>query len=126
MAEEDKAIIDELEKLWDKFSQTEIAVKYQSELQKFKEWLSTMGPKLLMARAKEAAGRGNPVARDYTLDYALGMLRRGGERVLVNMFAAYLVERGVASQYYLIKNKLVAGGESIATWLRVLRALQKS
>lgn len=125
MAGEDRMIAAEMDRLWDKFSNTGIAKRYQGELQPFKEWLSKMGPRLLLARARDAASRGNPVAKDYTHDYAVGMLKRGGERVLVNMFAAWLVERGVVSQYYLIKNKLVAGGESIATWLRVMRSLEE-
>lgn len=126
MAQEEKTILDELNKLWERFSETDIARKFQTELGAFREWLQEMGPKLLLARARDAAQRGNPVARDYSVDYAMGMLKRGAERVLVNMFAAWLVERGKVSQYYLIRNKLVAGGESIATWLRVLRNLNKA
>ncbi|MEZ0249012.1 MAG: hypothetical protein ABWJ97_07035 [Thermoproteus sp.] len=123
---EDRMIIDELNRYWDKFSQTPIAQRFQDELPRFRRWLEEIGPKLLMARARDAASKGNPVARDYIVDYAMGMLKRGGERVLVNMFAAWLVEKGAVSQYFLIRNKLVAGGESIATWLRALRALNKS
>ncbi len=119
-------IADELNRYWDRFSQTPIAQAFQKELPEFKKWLEDIGPKLLLARAREAAAKGNPVAKDYAVDYAMGMLKRGGERVLVNMFAAWLVERRVVSQYYLIRNKLVAGGESIATWLRALRGLNKA
>lgn len=123
---EDRMIADELDRYWDKFAQTPIAQAFQKELPEFKKWLAEMGPKLLLERARQAAAKGNPVAKDYVVDYAMGMLKRGGERVLVNMFAAWLVERGAASQYYLIRNKLVAGGESIATWLRALRGLNKA
>jgi len=81
-----------------------------------------MGLSLLALRAREAAEKGNPVARDYPSEYIKGLVRRGQAKILVNMFAAYLVHRELAT-HWLIKNKLVAGGESIATWLRLLRKL---
>jgi len=123
---EGRMVADELARYWDKFVETPIAKQFQKDLPGFRKWLEDIGPRLMLARAREAAAKGNPVAKDYVVDYAMGMLRRGGERVLVNMFAAWLVENKLVSQYYLIKNKLVAGGESIATWLRALRGLDKA
>jgi hypothetical protein len=113
----------ELRQYWDQFLNSKIAKEYNKEVTMFEKWLRRMGGKLLMLRAREAADRGNPVAKDYPVQYITGLIRRGQAKILVNMFAAYLVEKGMATQYYLIKNKYVAGGESIATWLRVLRKM---
>lgn len=113
----------ELKQYWSQFLDSTIAKKYEKEVAKFEKWLKDVGGKLLAQRAKEAAERGNPVARDYPTQYITGLIRRGQAKILVNMFAAYLVQRGKATQYFLIKNKYVAGGESIATWLRLLRKL---
>lgn len=43
----------------------------------------------------------------------------------VNAYYAYLVFRGYTSAYRLMKDKYVAGGESIYTWLRMYRAYAK-
>ena len=43
----------------------------------------------------------------------------------LNAYYAYLVYRGYTSAYKLMKNKVVAGGESIYTWLRMYRELLK-
>lgn len=42
-------------------------------------------------------------------------------RAKLNSYYAYLVYKGYASAYKLMKNKVVAGGESIYTWLRMYR-----
>jgi hypothetical protein len=117
------SILKELMQYWHLFTETSIAKAYREEVAKFEKWLKETGLALLTLRAREAAEKGNPVARDYPLEYIKGLIRRGQVKILVNMFAAYLVHRGLATQYWLIKNKLVAGGESIATWLRLLRKL---
>jgi hypothetical protein len=44
-------------------------------------------------------------------------------RAKINSFYAYLVYRGYVSAYRLMKDKCVAGGESIYTWLRMYRDL---
>jgi len=44
-------------------------------------------------------------------------------RARVNAFYAYLVFKGYVSAYRLLKDKVVAGGESIYTWLRLYREL---
>ena len=117
------SVLKELMQYWHLFTETSIAKAYREEVAKFEKWLKETGLALLTLRAQEAAEKGNPVARDYPLEYIKGLIRRGQVKILVNMFAAYLVHRGLATQYWLIKNKLVAGGESIATWLRLLRKL---
>ena len=66
---------------------------------KFERWVREMGLSLLALRAREAAEKGNPVARDYPSEYIKGLIRRGQAKILVNMFAAYLVHRGLATQY---------------------------
>lgn len=116
-------VLKELKKYWPYFASTDIAKAFHTELEKFETWLREVGTKLLAARARQAAERGNPVARDYPERYAAGLVKRGQARILVNMFAAYLVHRGLTTQYWLIRNKYVAGGESIATWLRLLRQI---
>ncbi|WP_148682333.1 hypothetical protein [Pyrobaculum neutrophilum] len=113
----------ELRRYWAQFENSDIAKAYRGEVDKFERWVREVGTRLIALRVREAAERGNPVARDYPEEYAKGLIRRGQGKVLVNMFAAYLVQRGLATQYWLIKNKFVAGGESIATWLRLLRKL---
>ncbi|MEM1598047.1 MAG: hypothetical protein QW598_05555 [Pyrobaculum sp.] len=117
------SVLKELELYWRHFLDSDIAKAYCKEVEAFKEWLRDVGVRLLALRAREAAERGNPVARDYPEQYVRGLVRRGQSKVLVNMFAAYLVMRGLATQYWLIRKKYVAGGESIATWLRLLRKL---
>ena len=44
----------------------------------------------------------------------------------INSFYAYLVYKGYVSAYRLMKDKYVAGGESIYTWLRMYRRLLSS
>ncbi len=44
-------------------------------------------------------------------------------RARLNAFYAYLVFRGYVSAYRLLKDKIVAGGESLYTWLRLYREL---
>lgn len=44
-------------------------------------------------------------------------------RAKVNAYYAYLVYRGYYTAYSMIKNKLVAGGESLYTWIRMYRSL---
>jgi hypothetical protein len=117
------SVLKELMRYWRRFIETDIAKAYREEVTKFEKWLKETGLTLLTLRARESAEKGNPVARDYPLEYIKGLIRRGQTKILVNMFAAYLVYRGLATQYWLIKNKFVAGGESIATWLRLLRKL---
>ncbi len=114
-------VLRELMQHWRHFVDTDIAKAYRDEVAKFERWVREMGLGLLALRAREAAEKGNPVARDYPSEYIKGLIRRGQAKILVNMFAAYLVHRGLATQYWLIKNKFVAGGESIATWLRLLK-----
>ncbi len=46
-------------------------------------------------------------------------------RAKINAYYAYLVFRGYTTVYKLIKNKFVAGGESVYTWLRLYRDLMK-
>jgi len=116
-----ESVLKEIEKYWPHFLESDLAKGYRDEVEKFRAWLKTVGVRLFSLRAREAAERGNPVARDYPEEYIKGLVRRGGARVLVNLFAAYLVQAKVVSQYYLIKNKYVAGGESIATWIRLLK-----
>jgi len=41
----------------------------------------------------------------------------------LNSYYAYLVYRGYVSAYRLMKDKYVAGGESIYTWLRMYRKI---
>ena len=41
----------------------------------------------------------------------------------LNAFYAYLVYKGYVSAYRLMRDKYVAGGESIYTWLRMYREL---
>ncbi|RFA94172.1 hypothetical protein [Pyrobaculum aerophilum] len=119
-----ESVLKELKQYWGQFVSTDIAKAFQNELENFERWLKDVGVKLLSARAREAAERGNPVAKDYPEQYVKGLVRRGQAKVLVNMFAAYIVHKGLATQYWLIRNKYVAGGESIATWLRLLRKIQ--
>jgi hypothetical protein len=109
------SVLKELMRYWRHFIETDIAKAYREEVTKFEKWLKETGLTLLTLRARESAEKGNPVARDYPLEYIKGLVRRGQTK--------YLVHRGLATQYWLIKNKLVAGGESIATWLRLLRKL---
>lgn len=116
-------LLKELKQYWPHFENADIAKAYHDELEKFETWIKEVGLKLLALRAKEAAEKGNPVARDYPEEYIKGLIRRGQAKILVNMFAAYLVSKGKATQYWLIKNKFVAGGESIATWIRLLKKI---
>jgi hypothetical protein len=44
-------------------------------------------------------------------------------RAKINAYYAYLVYRGYTSAYNILKNKLVAGGESLYTWIRMYRSL---
>ncbi len=44
-------------------------------------------------------------------------------RAKLNSFYAYLVYRGHVSAYRLMRSKLVAGGESVYTWLRMYREI---
>ena len=118
-----ESILKELKQYWGQFTSTDIAKAFNAELEKFEKWLREVGVKLFSIRAREAAERGNPVARDYPEQYIKGLVRRGQAKILVNMFAAYLVHNGLTTQYWLIRNKYVAGGESIATWLRLLRKI---
>ncbi|WP_243675662.1 hypothetical protein [Vulcanisaeta distributa] len=41
----------------------------------------------------------------------------------LNSYYAYLVYKGYVSAYRLMKDKYVAGGESIYTWLRAYRKI---
>ncbi|MHB9301908.1 hypothetical protein [Thermofilum pendens] len=43
------------------------------------------------------------------------------ERAKLNAFYAFLVYRGYVSAYKIMKSKLVAGAESLYTWLRIYR-----
>ncbi|NPA22939.1 MAG: hypothetical protein GXO23_01385 [Crenarchaeota archaeon] len=47
-------------------------------------------------------------------------------RAKLNAYYAYLVFRKHASAYKLMKSKVVAGGESLYTWLRMYRDVMKS
>lgn len=44
-------------------------------------------------------------------------------RAKVNAYYAYLVYRGYVTAYSILKGKLVAGGESLYTWIRMYRSL---
>jgi len=44
-------------------------------------------------------------------------------RAKINAYYAYLVYRGYVSAYSVLKSKLVAGGESLYTWIRMYRSL---
>lgn len=44
-------------------------------------------------------------------------------RAKKNSFFAFLVQRGYVSSYRVMRDKLVAGGESLYTWLRMYREL---
>ncbi len=44
-------------------------------------------------------------------------------RAKTNAFYAYLVYKGYITAYKAMREKLVAGGESLYTWLRMYRAL---
>ncbi|GEM_PF-546385 len=46
-------------------------------------------------------------------------------RAKINAYYAYLVFKGYTTVYRLIRNKFVAGGESIYTWLRLYRDIAK-
>ena len=48
------------------------------------------------------------------------------DRAKLNAFYAFLVFRGYASAYAILRSGLVAGGESIYTWLRLYRDLMGS
>ena len=96
------SVLKELMQYWRLFTETSIAKAYREEVAKFEKWLKETGLALLTLRAREAAEKGNPVARDYPLEYIKGLIRRGQVKILVNMFAAYLVHRGLATQYWLI------------------------
>ena len=49
--------------------------------------------------------------------------RKNVVRAKLNAFYAFLVYRGYFSTYKLLKSKLVSGGESIYTWLRMYREI---
>jgi hypothetical protein len=99
-----ESLLKELMQYWRHFVETDIAKAYRGEVARFEKWIKETGLRLLAARAQEAAARGNPVAREYPWEYVKGLIRRGQGKILVNMFAAYLVHRGLATQYWLIKN----------------------
>ncbi|GAB6947463.1 hypothetical protein JCM16161A_15930 [Vulcanisaeta sp. JCM 16161] len=46
-----------------------------------------------------------------------------GDRAKLNAFYAFLVFRGYTTAYRVLRDRLVAGGESIYTWLRLYREL---
>ena len=46
-----------------------------------------------------------------------------GDRAKLNAFYAFLVFKGYASAYAMLRSGFVAGGESIYTWLRLYRDL---
>ncbi|KUO80686.1 MAG: hypothetical protein RXN89_04105 [Vulcanisaeta sp.] len=60
----------------------------------------------------------------YAYHMALLMAKSDKPNVIkakLNSYYAYLVYRGYVSAYRLMKDKYVAGGESIYTWLRMYR-----
>ncbi len=114
-------LLRELDSLWQKFLSHPIAATFSQHVPTFREWLRDRGVQIILSKAVGAASRGSSVAQNWAEEYAVGLVRRGGDRVLVNLFAAWLVHNNITTQYHLIKRKYVAGGESIATWLRVLR-----
>ncbi len=110
-----------MESLWPEFLLQPIANAYSQHVPVFRKWLWEGGVRVILDKALAAAQRGSSVAQGWAEEYAVGLVRRGGVRVLVNLFAAWLVHNNIATQYHLIRRRYVAGGESIATWLRVLR-----
>jgi len=70
---------------------------------------------------------GDPEVRNYYA-YHMALLMADSKKTNVvkaktNSFYAYLVYKGYVSAYRLMKDKYVAGGESIYTWLRMYRKL---
>ena len=60
--------------------------------------------------------------------YNIALLKANSKKTNVvkaklNSFYAYLVYKGYTSAYRLMKDKIVSGGESIYTWLRMYREL---
>lgn len=110
-----KNIISEIETLWEEFRATSIASRFSEHLGEFKQWLFSEGIDVIM---KKTVNRPSWIT-DY--GYAKAILRRGSVKLLVNLFAAWLVINKKATTYYLLKNRYVAGAESIYTWARVLR-----
>lgn len=46
-------------------------------------------------------------------------------RAKINAYYAYLVYRGYVTVYKLVKDRIIAGCESVYTWLRLYRDLEK-
>jgi hypothetical protein len=115
-------VLRELMQHWRHFVDTDIAKAYRDEVAKFERWVREMGLSLLALRAREAAEKGNPVARDYPSEYIKGLIRRGQAKILVNMFAAYLVHRGLATQYWLIRFVGSSSPKKETPWLGTTQA----
>jgi hypothetical protein len=70
---------------------------------------------------------GDAKTREYYA-YHMALLKASSDktnviRAKLNSYYAYLVYRGYVSAYRLMKDKYVAGGESIYTWLRMYRQI---
>jgi hypothetical protein len=71
------SVLKELMRYWRHFIETDIAKAYREEVTKFEKWLKETGLALLSLRARESAEKGNPVARDYPLEYIKGLSQAG-------------------------------------------------
>jgi hypothetical protein len=100
------SVLKELMRYWRHFIETDIAKAYRDEVTKFEKWLKEMG---LSPPVSKGAGslrkRETQWLETTHCEYIKGLIRRGQTKILVNMFAAYLVHRGLATQYWLIKEQ---------------------
>lgn len=100
-----------VEESWKEFESMQIAIEFKEYLPQFKKWFEKEGLKLLEKK----------YSKNKIPNVGYGQMIRNGYRIVANMFAAWLVYNGITTTYFLIKNGLVSGGESIYTWLRELR-----
>lgn len=105
-----------LKKIGDEYIQqllaTPIAQRYIHHVPQFYSWYTNNFEKLLINKF----GKSRKV---------VSYVSRGGYRLMVNIFAAWLVHHRIATTYELIRGKYVAGAESIYTWLPAIRKLAK-
>ncbi len=87
------SVLKELMRYWRHFIETDIAKAYREEVAKFEKWLKETGLALLTLRARESAEKGNPVAKDYPLEYIKGLIRRGQTKILVGVSVSYYTRR---------------------------------
>jgi len=88
---------------------------------KIDEYLSFLDP--LMSKL----WNGDVKTREYYA-YHMALLKARSDKnnvikAKLNSYYAYLVYRGYVSAYRLMRDKYVAGGESIYTWLRMYRKI---